>query len=172
MAGRDHHDIATPWTATIPLGEMWHTGIVVPDLYKAVAEFRARSAIDFLDPLAVPLTIRDYDTGDLTDVVVHTVMSAGTPPYLELIQAIPGTIYSVGQVHLGFWSEGLPAAVSAMKDAGYHQVMSDTGADDGSPAMMSFHQSPGGYLIEVVAPHLKPLVESHMAGGPPPVPQH
>jgi hypothetical protein len=37
--------------------------------------------------------------------------------------------------------------------------------------MMSYHQTPGGYVIEVVAPYLRPLVEQHMAGGPAPLPR-
>jgi hypothetical protein len=166
--GRQHLQIAGLWMSALPLGEMWHTGIVVADLDAAVADFRSRSGVRFTDPHIVPLTIRQRDAAGLADVRVRTVMSLGTPPYLELIEAIPGTVYSAGQVHLGFWSDGLPAAVAAMTEAGCPQVMCDTGADDAGPDMMSYHQTPGGYVIEVVAPYLRPLVEQHMAGGPAP----
>jgi hypothetical protein len=155
----------------LSLGEMWHTGIVVTNLDAAVADFEARSRVRFTAPHVVPLTIRQHDVDGLADVRVHTVMSLGTPPYLELIEAIPGTVFAAGQVHLGFWSDGLPAAVAAMNEAGCPQVMCDTGAPDGSPDMMSYHQAPGGYIIEVVAPYLKPLVEVQMAGGPAPLPR-
>jgi len=74
-------------------------------------------------------------------------------------------------VHLGFWSDGLPAAVAAMIEAGCPQVMCDTRSDDAGPDMMSYHQTPSGYVVEVVAPYLRPLVEQHMAGGPAPLPR-
>jgi hypothetical protein len=150
---------------------MWHTGIVVADVDAAVADFVARSGVRFTAAQIVPLTIRQRDVDGLADVRVRTVMSLGAPPYLELIEAIPGTVYCAGQVHLGFWSDGLPAAVAAMTEAGCPQVMCDTGADDGGPDMMSYHQTPAGYVIEVVAPYLRPLVEEHMAGGPAPLPR-
>jgi hypothetical protein len=49
--------------------------------------------------------------------------------------------------------------------------MCDPGAADARPDMMRYHQTPGGYVIEVVAPYLRPLVEQHMAGGPAPRPR-
>jgi len=69
--GRQHQEIAD-WMSALPLGEMWHTGIVVADLDVAVADFRTRSGVRFTAPHIVPLTIRQRDVADLADVRVSS----------------------------------------------------------------------------------------------------
>jgi hypothetical protein len=170
--GRFHCEVRGPWLGTVPIGNLWHTGIVVADLDAAIQDFRLRSDVEFVEPILVPLTIRDHTTSRLQSLTVRTAMSMGTPPYLELIEAIPETVYAVGQVHLGFWCDDLKSAGASMIADGYAQIMSDANGEGGIAEMMSYHATPGGYIVEVVAPYLKPLVKSHQAGGPPPVPQH
>ncbi|MGE5289173.1 MAG: VOC family protein [Micromonosporaceae bacterium] len=98
----------------------YHTGIVVPDLEKAIARFSDIHDIEFTEPLVyeVPL-VEDPEPHPLE---VASVMSRTEPPYYELIQANGDGIFSLansGQIlYHGVWETDMAVRLDRLRENG------------------------------------------------------
>jgi hypothetical protein len=139
----------SPLSAT----DCYHTGIVVPDLdvaakrLTAVAGYRWTRPMEYTLPVSTP-------HGEL-DVPFRLTYSLQAP-HLELVQEVPGTIWTAGGSaphHLGYWVDDIAVASEQLELAGYAREVSPTG--DG-PSTFAYHIDAGGVRIEIVARALFP----------------
>jgi hypothetical protein len=98
----------------------YHTGIVVPDLEKAVARFSDVHNIEFTEPLVYEVPcVEDPEPHPLE---VASVMSRTEPPYYELIQATGDGIFSLansGQIlYHGVWETDMAARLEFLREHG------------------------------------------------------
>jgi Glyoxalase/Bleomycin resistance protein/Dioxygenase superfamily len=130
--------------------DLFHTGIVVDDLASAKEELGAALGVTWRDGGAeVRLT---GATGVRTVQTAYALSTSG-PHYVELVQSIPGTVWSVtapGHAHhLGYWVDDVPSAAAELVRIGSEQVAS-VAIKDGRPPMCTYHRSRSGLYLEIV----------------------
>lgn len=130
--------------------DLYHTGIVVPDLEAAMARFTALAGYRWIKPMRYTLPFRTV-TGprELTSNLVYSVQA----PYIELVQEVPGTpwVAAPGNAvhHLGYFADDLAETAAMLEDNGFTFEM--TGDVPGSKlAMFAYYVDAGGTRIEIV----------------------
>lgn len=130
--------------------DLYHTGIVVPDLEAAMARLTALAGYRWIRPMCFTLPFRTATgTRELTSNFVYSVQS----PYLELIQETPGTpwVAAPGNAvhHLGYFVDDLAETGKALEDNGFSLEMTADVAGS-TLAMFGYYVDAGGTRIEIV----------------------
>jgi hypothetical protein len=83
--------------------------------------------------------------------------SARGPHRIELVQAIPGTLWEVPRPgrahHLGYWSDDVPAMSAALAARGLPLAARADG-----PAPIVMHRAPSGLYVELVDRSLREML--------------
>jgi hypothetical protein len=144
--------------------DLYHTGIVVPDLDAAMGRFTTLAGYRWIKPMRFTLPFRTgTGTRELTSNFVYSVQA----PYLELIQETPGTpwVAAPGNAvhHLGYFADNLTESAKALEDNGFSLEMTADVAGS-TPAMFAYYVDGGGTRIEIVDrslfPDFRAFVES------------
>jgi len=157
------------------LSEMYHVGIVVPDL-DAARDRLSRVLGVVWGPVVdtAALELRDADGRDL--VLPNRMCYSTSPPYLELVQEVPGTPWVCNAYsnlhHIGFFSSAVTADAEGVARAGCPlEIAGRAGAL--APAGFTYHRDPLGVRIELVDEVMRPVMEQWLfkpeavdSGGP------
>jgi hypothetical protein len=141
-----------PVQSPLSHADLYHTGIVVDDLASAQERFGQLLGVTWLDG-GGEVRIR---TGEGVQMArTAYAISAEGPHHVELVQSVPGTLYTVsgsGRAHhLGYWAGDVRAASAALSERGLPEVASiSIGTDDGAP-ICAYHQAGEGFYIELVS---------------------
>ena len=88
-------------------------------------------------------------------------LSTEGPHHVELVQSIPGTVWSVtapGHAHhLGYWVDDVASAAAELVRIGSEQVAS-VAMKDGRPPMCAYHRSRSGLYVEIVDRRLRAVL--------------
>jgi catechol 2,3-dioxygenase-like lactoylglutathione lyase family enzyme len=152
--------------------DVYHTGFVVPDIEKAMAEFSAVFGLAWTPVEEVATPVRTPQ-GSLTAPLRFTY-SRGPAPRIELLEPVPGTVWEqpVQPVagpssahHVGVWCDDFRATSAALDAAGSPCVLT---FDDGSglATRFAYHRLPNGALVELIDATRRPALEEWFAGGP------
>lgn len=147
--------------------ELFHVGIVVPDLDAARARFTELLGVRWGPVVEGDIEVRDADGCDR--VVPNRICYSTAPPYLELIQEVPGTPWVCNEHsnlhHIGYFSDDLVADAARLRSVGCPLEMLD-GHGDTPPAVWTYHRDPLGVRIEHVASSLRPMLEQLVTRAP------
>lgn len=145
-------------TLRLPSSDLYHTGIVVADLESAKVEFSGLGyewgfGSDSLGPdqqSDMPVLFPDGP-----QVVTFKFSYSNDGPHrLELVQAIPGTIWALvpGRAahHIGYWCDDVVATSALLDDAGYPWTVKVGVGNPDEPPVAVMHQTPSGLHIELV----------------------
>jgi hypothetical protein len=147
-------------------GEMFVTGLVVPDIERAIAESRSTLDIEFTPVQQSPLRLRTPN--GVEDFDLQFVYSLGGAPHLELIQAVPGTYYDSkggGFIrHVGLWVENLAEASAELARRGMPLEAAGM-SDDIEPYAFVFHANAWGLRVELVDSVQRETFEAWLGGG-------
>jgi hypothetical protein len=132
--------------------DLYHTGIVVDDLASAQEEFGRLLGVTWLEG-GGEVRIHSHD-GVRMAKTAYAISSEG-PHHVELVQSVPGTLYTVSGTgrahHLGYWAEDVRATSAALSRCGLPEVASISfGDDDGAP-LCAYHQAGEAFYIELVS---------------------
>ena len=149
-------------------GQLYHVGIVVPDVEAAMAHFTDLLGITWgpvVETEAFP--VRE---GDGTDrIVPNTLCYSTEPPYLELVQEVPGTVWECNEHsnlhHIGVWVDALPADSATYTELRCPLQLCGRD-DDGALVQFAYHRDPLGVRIELVDIAMKPMMEEFMFRAP------
>ena len=149
-------------------GQLYHVGIVVPDVEAAKAHFTDLLGITWgpvVETEAFP--VRE---GDGTErIVPNTLCYSTEPPYLELVQEVPGTVWECNEHsnlhHIGVWVDALPADSAAYTELRCPLQLCGRD-DDGALEQFAYHRDPLGVRIELVDIAMKPMMEEFMFRAP------
>ncbi len=135
------------------LAPHYHVGIVVPDLGAARAQFSEQLGVSWGPVLDLPrVEYRDSSGRDL--VLPTTFCYSVEEPHLELIEEVPGSVWSCNEHsnlhHIGFWSDDLPAESSRLDAIGCPLQLCGRAGED-APVSFAYHRNDFGVRIEVVA---------------------
>jgi catechol 2,3-dioxygenase-like lactoylglutathione lyase family enzyme len=129
--------------------DLYHTGIVVDDLDAAIKRMQAVAGYQFTDLMVYPMSVET--TQGIIDVTFRFVYSIQVP-YIELVDAIPGTVWTPAPGnaahHLGFFVDDLLAEGAELGDAGFEREVG--GLDGGQPGIFAYYRDPLGVRIELV----------------------
>jgi catechol 2,3-dioxygenase-like lactoylglutathione lyase family enzyme len=135
-------------TAPLAASDCYHVGLVVADLDTATASLTAAGGYEWTRPVEAKLTITTAD-GDVE--VPFAFVYSIQAPHLEVIQEVPGTIWTASASgaahHLGYWVDDLAATVEGLQAAGYRLEARPSGDTLSSFAYLI---DPLGVRIELV----------------------
>ena len=130
--------------------DLYHTGIVVPDLDAAKARLSALAGYRWINPLTYTLPFRTVTgTRELTSTVVYSVQA----PYVELLQEVPGSPWTAAPGnsvhHLGYFTDNLADSARMLENNGFTFEM--TADVSGSElALFAYYIDAFGTRIEIV----------------------
>lgn len=144
----------------MPRGEdLFHTGIVVDDLGRALDELIARTGHRFADPMTWSLQLRTPDGEQTVDLCA--TYSRGPGPLIEVIEAVPGThwraVSGSGLHHLGYWVDDIGGESAALTKAGVPLEAAGVGPD--GQVLYAYHFNADGIRIELVDRMMKPFID-------------
>src|SRR5215471_6500826 len=146
------------------LPQPYHICLVVPDVREAQAEITRALGVTWAK-LRRP-KVRMSGVRGVVEVEIDVVYTFEGPPYLELIEQTPGTLFEkAGLHHLGVWTDD-PHAESARLESEGWPCESVNLKPDGSGAGGLFHTGTCGLRLEVVDIGTSgPKLLRYLAGG-------
>jgi hypothetical protein len=130
--------------------DLYHTGIVVPDLDAEMARLSDLVGYRWITPQTYTLPIRSATgTRELTMTFVYSLQS----PHVELVQQIPGTPWTAAPGnsihHLGYFTDNLAETARILEASGC--TLEATPALSGSDlALFAYYIDAFGTRIEIV----------------------
>jgi len=144
--------------------QLYHVGIVVPDLVEARERLTELVGCAWGPTMAPTLEWRDGD-GAIRATDLRMCFSDG-PPYIELIEERPGTIWECNEHsnlhHIGFWSGAIAAESQRFTDA--RCPLQGTMADGSGAAGFAYHRDPLGFRLELIDETSRAGMEQHSFG--------
>ena len=136
----------------VDFADLYHTGIVVDDFDGAKEELSAVHGVTWgaQGTVEVPCLLADGPRL-VTFTYAYTVEG---PHHLELVRAIPGTLWTVGAPgqahHLGYWCDDVAGTSAALTAKGLPRVAKVGADEEDTPAGVIYHQARTGAYIELV----------------------
>lgn len=138
--------------------DQFHAAIVVDDPETTKAELSALYGYEWSPESGAPVRLRLPSGDAVLDIRCSYSRDA---PRLEVIRAIPGTLWSPvpgSRIHhLGYWSDDVAADSAALEDKGYACEAAGT-REDGVP-FFTFYASPAGFRVELLTRSMQPSME-------------
>ncbi|NEK56862.1 VOC family protein [Geodermatophilus sabuli] len=138
-----------------PLMRLYHTGIIVNDLDKAMSQMGTALGLLWAPPKTstAPLLCPD----GIVDREVRFTYSLQGPHFIELLEQVNAAPYlnlTGGRYvhHLGYFTDDLPGAADYLEQQGYRRELSGA-PENGAITRASFHYNPEapGMWIELVS---------------------
>jgi hypothetical protein len=139
----------------------YHVGIVVPDLAAAQVRLHELLGVEWGPVMHLDaLELRDGDGQPIE--LPNTLCYSTAPPHLELIEEVPGSVWSCNEHsnlhHIGFWSGALVADSQSLSAAACPLQLCGRGPT-AEPVSFAYHRDPLGIRIEVVDEAIRPTME-------------
>jgi catechol 2,3-dioxygenase-like lactoylglutathione lyase family enzyme len=150
----------------IDFSELFHTGVRVPDLDKAMHELGDRLGLSWATVCEWQQPVWTPERGAETYALRFTYSTEG-PMHVELLDGAPGSPWHAGDApgahHLGVWVDDVAASVEELVTAGWRVVAASATPDEGFGAF-AYVAPPSGLIVEVVASRAEPRFEAWWAG--------
>jgi hypothetical protein len=151
------------------LGELYHVGIVVPDLEEAAERLSGLLGVVWGPVVEATSTVVDLE-GSSQEVEMKICYSTAAP-YLELIEERPGTTWVCNEHsnlhHIGFFTERLGADSAGLSSASC-PLDSARREEKGEIADWAYHRDPLGIRFELVDAAMRPMMEQYLFAPPGP----
>jgi len=149
------------------IGELYHTGAVVPDLEAAMVRTRAAMGIEWTTPVRSRTDVWT-PAGDRVLSLMWTY-SRGPGHRIELIQQFEDIDAAdrcamPGEPHFGYWVKDADGARGQLEAAGFETRFARLGEQDRT-TLVSYHRSPWGFFVELVSERVRPALQELLDGG-------
>jgi Glyoxalase/Bleomycin resistance protein/Dioxygenase superfamily len=141
--------------------DLYHVGIVVASLEDGQAHFADLFGVRWAPVIEAPAATRTAD-GVAATVDLRLAYSIDAP-HLELIEAVPGSIWVLNPHsnihHIGFWSDDLSGDWARLHGGGCPlEVMGDGGGSE--PLLWTYHNDRLGVRVELVDEALQAIIQA------------
>ncbi|MFK4100301.1 VOC family protein [Streptomyces sp. NPDC019531] len=141
---------ATNGTAPLRAADLYHTGIVVPDLESSKAALTELAGYRWTETMAADLLVRLADGDRVLPLRYAYSLDA---PHIELVQEIPGTPWTAAPHaathHLGYFCDDVPTTAKRLEASGFTLEASAV-VDGEAPSVFAYLLDPSGVRIEIV----------------------
>lgn len=143
---------------------LFHVGIRVPDLARAMDEIGTSMDVTWAEPRDNPAQTLWTPDGGAQEIHLKYTYSAEGPQHIELLEGPPGTFWDgtvlAGAHHVGVWADDVQAETDRLIDLGWDLVgaQHDPGAGDGV-GVFTYLQPPSGLIVELVDAAVLPYFE-------------
>ncbi|WP_019926598.1 VOC family protein [Nocardia sp. BMG111209] len=137
---------------------LYHTGIVVDDLRATMDWFGAVAGYAWTDVVEVDQLV-ETSAGEVT--VPMTMAYSGADPRLELLQSVPGTLWTPadsGVHHLGYWSDDIESDLAMLVAGGMDLEAKSYNPGDPASLLWAYAKGPAGPRIELVSREMEPFI--------------
>ena len=150
------------------LQEIFHVGIRVPNIYKAMEEIGEALNLTWTKVVENPgQRIWTPEDGQ-QEVPLKFVYSCEGPQHLELLEGAKGSFWdgseNSGIHHLGVWVDDVKTETERLLTLGWNLLGSAKSPKEGY-ASMAYLAPPSGTIVELVTSANKPRFERWYAGG-------
>jgi catechol 2,3-dioxygenase-like lactoylglutathione lyase family enzyme len=147
---------------------LFHVGILVPDIDEAIARFAEVLGLEFKEPAVAHVDRFEYgSTVEALDLRI--TWSIQGPPYLELLESQDNSsLYGhahEGLHHVGLWEPDPEALVQRLHTLGLHREATQYTPDDHILATYSAPAGLYGTRLEFIEASRRPGMEAWLAGG-------
>ena len=144
---------------------LFHIGIRVPDLGRAMDEIGAGMGVTWAEPRENPGQALWTPDGGAQEIHLRYTYSAEGPQHIELLEGPAGTFWDgrqqSGAHHVGVWADDVQAETDRLISAGWTLVgaQRDPGVGDGV-GVFTYLQPPSGLIVELVDAAVLPHFET------------
>ena len=138
--------------------DLYHTGIVVDDFDEALEWFTKVAGYRWTDVVEVD-QVAQTPEGEIT--IPMRMAYSGASPRLELIQAVPGTIWvpaDSGVHHLGYWSDDVESDLATLEATGMRCEVKAFNPDGSGTVLWAYCKGQTGPRIELVSRAMEPFI--------------
>lgn len=147
---------------------LFHTGIRVPDLDRAMDELGDQLGVTWAEARDLSAQAVWTPQDGLREVGLRFVYSCEGPQHVELLQGEPGTVWhgadDPGVHHVGIWVDDIEAETERCLSAGW-QVAAAAAAPEDGYGVFVYVVPPSGPIIELVSSVIEPGFEAWWAAG-------
>ncbi len=133
--------------------DVFHVGIIVPRIEKGMEEIAKRFGVTWPRPPGTA-SIRVRTKAGMQTLASRYAYTAEGPPYLELIEAVPGTVWEAGAGsrihHLGAFVDDLDGEIERLTAEGADLEMTTVGEDGSRVLGVSYINSALGVRLELL----------------------
>ncbi len=152
------------WFGAPPSGlDMYHVGVVVPDVRAAMAQYSAALGFTWSDGGDTVLDV--VVDGRPRPARIAATYSLEGPPYLELVEELSGGVWAAEALalnHVGLWTDDLAGSARRL-DAADLPGRVRHAPPSGQPELFSYHDAGQGLWWELVSTAFRPRLEARLA---------
>jgi hypothetical protein len=152
------------------IGELYHTGTMVADLEAAMAQTGPSLGVEWIEPIRSRTEVWT-PTGRRRLSLMWTY-SVGGSHRIELIQQLDEADESARldmprEPHFGYWVKDADKARARLEAAGFEIYFARMSAEEETTetTLVSYHQSPAGFFVELVSERARPALQALLDGG-------
>ncbi len=146
---------------------LFHVGVLVPDLDEGIARFSEVLGLTFKDP-AIAHVDRFEQLSRVEQLDLRITWSVEGPPYLELLESQDNDgLYGRGQEglhHLGLWEPDPETLIARLKTIGLREEATQFMPDDRILATYTGPDELYGTRLEFIEAGRRPGMEAWLAG--------
>jgi hypothetical protein len=139
--------------------EAFHTAVVVDDLVSYTEHLIRHDGVDFANPVEAVCYFR-WPNGNETEHLIRSRWGRGAAPWLEVSQAMPGSIWqaSTGIHHVGVWTSDLEKSTRQFASVGGTvEISGSIGKDE--DCSFRYMIMPGNMRVELVSTAMREYME-------------
>ena len=133
--------------------DVFHVGIIVPDIEQGMAEIARRFGASWPRPPG-SASVRVRTRAGVQVLNSRFAYTAEGPPYIELIEAVPGTVWEAGAGsrihHLGAFVDDLDAEIERLTAEGAELELASVDEDGARVLGVSYVNSALGVRLELL----------------------
>jgi catechol 2,3-dioxygenase-like lactoylglutathione lyase family enzyme len=147
---------------------LFHVGILVPDMAEATERFAQVLGLTFKEPAIA--RVDRFEQGSKVEVLdLRITWSVEGPPYLELLESQDNEgLYGRAQEglhHVGLWEPDPEALMKRLQGLGLRNEATQYAPDDGILATYTAPREMYGTRLEFIEGSRRPGMEAWLAGG-------
>ena len=143
---------------------IFHTGILVPDIEVAMQEMGESLRLKWVTPWRYE-PMRHWTPRGMAEATLLITYSKQGPQHVELIQGTGfwASSETRGVHHIGVWSDNLMEDAAALITQGWEPMAASASSEEAWGRFCYLRPPSGGMLLELVSSVIKPLMEERWA---------